>query len=75
MDKLRDIYAAQRGTPDFGNGRFVRTMIEKAMYAHADRLMSLGYGGVSEGDISTITEADIPVFAKGAASIAMGFGE
>ncbi len=75
LDKLRGIYAAQRGTPDFGNGRFVRTMIEKAMYAHADRLMSLGYGCVSEGDVSTITEADIPVCAGGAANIAIGFGE
>lgn len=59
MQKLKDIYSETCCAPDFGNGRFVRNMVERARLAQADRLISLGYDAVSEKDIATIIADDI----------------
>ena len=36
---------------DFGNGRYVRTIVERAVMAQASRLLSEGDGEISNADI------------------------
>lgn len=75
-EKLEAVFDAARTEPDFGNGRFVRTLMEKAKMAQAARLLSSGYDAVNESDIATITEADIIQIApkpKAAPKRAIGF--
>lgn len=62
-EKLADVFDAARTESDFGNGRFVRTLMEKAKMAQASRLLAMGYDAVGAEDIATITEADIAQIA------------
>ena len=59
LDKLRLLFEHAVTQPDFGNGRFVRSVIEQARMAQAQRLVSLPYDDVTIGDIAAITEEDI----------------
>ena len=60
MKKLRISYDAARLQPDYGNGRFVRKMLEEAEMNMAVRLLQ--EGSLDEGAdlITTIEESDIP---------------
>ena len=76
LDKLKEIYRENYRSKDFGNGRFVRNMIEKAKFAQTDRLMSRGYENVTEDDISTITAEDIIIrHTVEKNKFSLGFGE
>ena len=76
MQKLKDIYSETCCAPDFGNGRFVRNMVERARLAQADRLISLGYDAVSEKDIATIIADDIFVPERNEiCRLKLGFGQ
>lgn len=59
MEKLRDIFDLAKDAEDFGNGRFVRNMIEKAKMAQARRLLNLGYDAVQREDVESILPEDI----------------
>ena len=65
MNKLRTIYDAVRGKEDYGNGRFVRKMLEEAEMNLADRIVSLGEAEITRESISTIDECDIPEMPSG----------
>ncbi len=41
-DKLEEVYKEALRTPDFGNGRFVRNVLEKALMSQASRLVKFG---------------------------------
>ena len=43
---------------DFGNGRYVRTIVERAVMAQASRLLSEGDGEISNADIRLLCEED-----------------
>lgn len=58
-DRLHGIYGSARESSDFGNGRFVRSILEKAQMAQASRLIGLGYDNVTAEDIKHITADDI----------------
>lgn len=76
MEKLKDIYAENCSAPDFGNGRFVRNVVERARLAQADRLVRKGYDAVSEKDVLTITADDIPVLEHSESrQRKLGFGQ
>jgi len=60
MDKLRSIYESVRRESDYGNGRFVRRMIEEAEMNLAERVMNVEESGVSTDLLTTIEECDIP---------------
>lgn len=60
MDKLRYIYEAARRVDDYGNGRFVRKMLEEARMNMAERLMDCSEGELTDEMITTIEECDIP---------------
>ncbi len=59
MDKLRGIYEEARKSTDFGNGRFVRKMLEEAEMNIAERLMDVEESELSKELLTTIEECDI----------------
>ncbi|MBE5922900.1 MAG: AAA family ATPase [Lachnospiraceae bacterium] len=58
--KIEDILDKVIGRDDFGNGRFVRKMIEKAELNLAERLSSLTEEEITEEMVTTLEEGDIP---------------
>lgn len=58
-EKLRQVFARERQTADFGNGRVVRNILEKARMAQAVRLLEMDYDSVRPEDITTIRSEDI----------------
>ncbi len=58
-ERLRMVFTTERRKPDFGNGRIVRNVLEKAQMVQAERLMAMDYDSVTKEDITTITGADI----------------
>ena len=61
MTKLEDTFEIARKRSDFGNGRYVRNVIEKAKMAQANRLMAMDLDDISDEDIRTICAEDIDV--------------
>lgn len=61
LEKVREISENVRSQKDFGNGRFIRNLIEDAQMSMSDRLVSMEYETVTDKDLSTITAADITV--------------
>ena len=60
-DKLRGIFGTARNENDFGNGRYVRNVIEKAKMQQANRLLSLDYEKIKSEDVITIQAEDIDI--------------
>lgn len=60
MTKLRTTYESACHSADYGNGRFVRKLLEDAEMNLAERLMQLNEADLSLQLISTIEECDIP---------------
>lgn len=60
IQKLRESYDAARKQDDYGNGRFVRKMLEEAEMNMAVRLLEAGSLDGSSDIITTIEECDIP---------------
>ncbi|MCR5684262.1 MAG: AAA family ATPase [Lachnospiraceae bacterium] len=60
MEKLRNAYWKVNRTSDFGNGRFVRKLLEEAQMNLAERLLDLADPDVSREMLTTIEEIDIP---------------
>ena len=64
MDKIREISETALLEPDFGNGRFVRNLLEKARMAQADRLLENSFEEITRKDVSMIRAEDIEVPTK-----------
>ena len=60
MEKLKNIYDIARADSSFGNGRFVRKMLEEAEMNLAERVSQLNESEITEILITTIEERDIP---------------
>ena len=60
MEKLKNIYESVRGDKDFGNGRFVRKILEEAEMNLAERIAQLDESKLTTKLITTIEERDIP---------------
>lgn len=58
-NKLKRLFDIARNEPDFGNGRYVRNVIEKAKMAQINRLMTMDLDAICRKDIATITAEDI----------------
>ena len=66
-EKLTVIFNDAKSEADFGNGRYVRNIIEKAKMAQATRLLNMDFDLVGKDDIVTICAEDIeapPVKSK-----------
>ena len=55
---ITDILAKGSQTEDYGNGRFVRNMLEKARMKQATRLVGMDPDAVTPDDIRTLTATD-----------------
>ena len=60
MEKLRASYASVKGSKDYGNGRFVRKMLEEAEMNLAERVSQLNESDLTTSLITTLEECDIP---------------
>lgn len=59
QEKLPELFDRARVQSDFGNGRYVRSVIEKAMMAQASRLAVENLNSLKKSDFNTILAADI----------------
>lgn len=60
MEKLKKLYESARADNSFGNGRFVRKMLEEAEMNLAERVSQLDESMLTTELITTIEESDIP---------------
>lgn len=60
MEKLKNIYESARRSSNFGNGRFVRKMLEEAEMNLAERAAQSDESMLTAELITTIEEEDIP---------------
>ena len=59
QEKLASVFETARRQADFGNGRYVRNILEKAKMAQATRLLTKGYESLTQEDITTLSAEDI----------------
>lgn len=59
FEKLSGLFDTARTENDFGNGRYVRNVIEKAKMAQATRLLTMDFDSVGSEDVTTIRPEDI----------------
>lgn len=64
MEKLEGIYEKARQDRGFGNGRFVRKMLEEAEMNLAERVSRLPESELTEELITTVEETDVPEFSE-----------
>ena len=64
MDKMAGLFEAARKDADFGNGRYVRNLIEKARMAQATRLVRGNVETITRKEIATIKAEDIDIPVK-----------
>ncbi|NLL37544.1 MAG: AAA family ATPase [Fretibacterium sp.] len=57
-ERARALLKAAVGTPDFGNGRFVRNLVERAMMRQASRLMRSDTDAMTDDDLKALMPED-----------------
>ena len=57
--KLETLFDAARQQSDFGNGRYVRNILEQARMSQATRLMEADFDSITTEDVVTIKAEDI----------------
>ena len=58
-EKMEQLFSVVREQDNFGNGRYVRNVIEKAQMAQAVRLLDQDYDRITNKDIVTLQDEDI----------------
>ena len=59
LEKMQEVFAVAREDEEFGNGRFVRNILEDARMAQASRLVEMDFDEVKKKDVHTIIADDI----------------
>ena len=59
MGKMRTVFRYIRKKDDFGNGRYVRSMLEQAQMNQAERLLKRDISSITDKELFTITAEDI----------------
>ena len=59
MERIKGVMDEACIQPDFGNGRYVRNVIEKARMAQGSRLIHMDFDSISQDDVKTIRAEDI----------------
>lgn len=72
--KLHNIFCEARTSPDFGNGRYVRNLVEQSQMEHANRLIHLNDEFITSETMTTLGEEDIYVPEKKARPIQRRIG-
>lgn len=65
-NKLTGLFDAARNESDFGNGRYVRNVIEKAKMAQATRLLTMDFDSIESENIALISADDIEIHKSSA---------
>lgn len=60
-DKLKDLFKAVTQEENFGNGRYVRNIIEQARMTQAERLIKMDFESVTQNDLTTLIDQDIDI--------------
>ena len=61
MGKLRTVFRYMEKKDDFGNGRYVRSMLEQAQMNQAERLLKKDISTITDTELFTITAEDIEI--------------
>lgn len=61
LEKLSDIFQTACKEPDFGNGRYVRNLLEQAKMNQASRLLELDFEDITTAAIQTLKASDLVV--------------
>lgn len=72
-EKLHDVFNIALKDDDFGNGRYVRNVIEKAKMAQASRLVAMDYSNITSEDVKTIVASDIEMPVAKIKTVKFGF--
>ena len=72
-EKLNEVFSVALKDSDYGNGRYVRNVLEKAKMAQASRLVKMDYRSVTNEDVRTIIASDIEMPVKKAEKMRIGF--
>lgn len=64
MERIKGIMEEACTQSDFGNGRYVRNVIEKARMAQSSRLVHMDFDSISQDDVKTIRAEDIQTPVK-----------
>ena len=56
---MRTVFRYIRKKDDFGNGRYVRSMLEQAQMNQAERLLKRDISSITDKELFTITAEDI----------------
>ena len=59
LEKMHEVFTVAREDEEFGNGRFVRNILEDARMAQASRLVEMDFDEVKKKDVHTIIADDI----------------
>ena len=74
VDKLKQNFRVAMENSDFGNGRYVRNVLEKARMAQASRLVSMDPDLITKADVATICGEDIELpEVKKSVGVKLGF--
>jgi SpoVK/Ycf46/Vps4 family AAA+-type ATPase len=73
-EKLMPIFEAERNSSDFGNGRFVRNLLEQARMKQAARIMESNPENMSDAEIATLMAKDFEFETMGKVSDAKRIG-
>ena len=60
-EKLKEIFDSARQCDNYGNGRYVRNVIEKARLKQMSRLVKIGYDAATKEDLTTLIPEDIEI--------------
>ena len=76
IERLRAAFDAAKNQPDFGNGRYVRNVIEQSKMNQAERILSIDPDDVTEAMLTTIEAEDIslPTVGEKKEKRRIGFG-
>ena len=58
---MHTVFENAQNESDFGNGRYVRNIVEKAKMCQSSRLVAMDLDSVTEMDLSTIRAEDIEI--------------
>jgi len=72
-EKLHNVFNIALKDDDFGNGRYVRNVIEKAKMAQASRLVAMDYSNITSEDVKTIVASDIEMPVTKIKTVKFGF--
>ena len=66
-DRVRSIFSKALEMKNYGNGRFVRNLFERARLAQAERVMTIPAECINDSDLTTLLEEDfsLPEEPKG----------